>query len=48
MLEAAHAGDFLEVYRGVIPGGELAATLKELISGACNHGLVPMRSIIVP
>ena len=42
VLEAAHAGDFLEVYRGVVPGGELAATLKELISGACSHGLAPV------
>ena len=33
MLDSNNAADFLEVYRGVVPGGEFAATLKELISG---------------
>ncbi|KAK9810942.1 hypothetical protein WJX73_010291 [Symbiochloris irregularis] len=34
-LELAEASSFLEVYREVLPGGELSAMIKELIAGPC-------------
>ena len=33
LLDVRGAGEFLEVYQGVLPGGEVSAMVKELVSG---------------
>ena len=40
-LETADATDFFEVYRGVLPGGEVSAMIKELIAGELGRRKFP-------